>query len=176
MSNLNNDKIFAFTKKLPFSFDSLEEHLEPDVANDWLIIYDSLNAQIKKIHPAALFSASGAKGDIVTAVGHSFTVGNAVMLNGTTLAKAQANSQESAEVIGLVSALIDADTISIQSSGLITGLSGLTADTRYFLSPSSAGAMTSTEPSTSGHVSKPVLYAINSTSGFIISNMRGKVI
>jgi hypothetical protein len=59
--------------------------------------------------------------------------------------------------------------------GRITGLTGLTAGTVYFLSPSSAGALTATEPTTLGQVSKPLLVADTTTSGYLF-NFRGAVL
>jgi hypothetical protein len=54
-------------------------------------------------------------------------------------------------------------------------MSGLTDGTTYFLSPTTAGALTATEPTAVGQVSKPVFIA-NSTVGGIFVNMRGMLI
>lgn len=51
-------------------------------------------------------------------------------------------------------------------------LGTLVSDTTYFLSPSTAGLLTSTEPTTVGQISKPVLKTTSTTTG-IINNMRG---
>ena len=60
-------------------------------------------------------------------------------------------------------------------SGLVTGLSGLTAGTTYFLSTSSAGALQNADATTAGQISKPVFVAISTTSGYLI-NWRGKIV
>lgn len=51
-------------------------------------------------------------------------------------------------------------------------LGTLTSDTTYFLSPTTAGLLTATEPTTNGQISKPVLKTTSTTTG-IITNMRG---
>ena len=102
-------------------------------------------------------------------------MGNVLRHNGTTFVKAQADSAANAEAIGIVSEVIDTNNYVLKVTGFITGLSSLTAGTTYFLSPSSAGALTATEPSTSGQISKPVLIATSTTAGVFI-NMRGAVV
>lgn len=112
----------------------------------------------------------------VAQVAHGLAVGDVVKLSGSnTYAKAQANSAANAEVVGIVSAVADADNFTLTTGGEISGLSGLTANTVYYLSPSSAGALTATEPSTVGQVSKPILNAKTTTTGYVF-NMRGATV
>lgn len=111
----------------------------------------------------------------VAQTGHGLAVGDVVRHNGTNYVKAQADSATNAEVIGIVSAVADADHFTLLTEGQITGLSGLTAGTAHFLSATSAGALTATEPSTAGQVSKPVLVAYSTTAGVFV-NLRGAVI
>lgn len=107
---------------------------------------------------------------------HGFSVGNVLRLNGTsTYAKAQADSASDAETVGIVSSVVDPNNFVITVIGYVTGLSGLTANTVYFLDPSSAGALTATEPSANGQVSKPLLLADTTTSGYFY-NFRGQLI
>lgn len=107
--------------------------------------------------------------------GHGLSVGNVIRFNGTSYVKAQADSAANAEVIGIVTAVADADNFTYATGGPITGLSGLTAGTVYFLSPTSAGALTATEPSADGQVSKPLLDATSTTAG-VFFNYRGEVL
>jgi hypothetical protein len=51
-------------------------------------------------------------------------------------------------------------------------MTSLTAGSVYFLSPSTAGAITATEPTTEGQISKPVFVADSTTSGYFF-NFRG---
>lgn len=109
----------------------------------------------------------------ITQTAHGFAVGDWLYLNSTTYTKAIASSAAAAEVIGVVSVVTDANTFTLTLPGsYVTGLSGLTSGTVYFLSPSSAGAITATEPSTVGQVSKPLLTASSSSTGYVV-NMRG---
>lgn len=106
---------------------------------------------------------------------HGFAVGDVVYYTGSAWAKAKADAAATAEVVGIVSAVADANTFTLHFGGLITGLSGLTAGSVYFLSPSTAGALTATEPSTVGHISKPLLVAASTTTGYFF-NMRGALV
>lgn len=108
----------------------------------------------------------------ITQSSHGFAVGDWLYLNGSTYAKAQADSEAHAEVVGVVSAVQNVNSFTLTMSGRVTGLSGLTPGAAYFLSPSSAGAITTSETSTVGQVVKPVLIADTSTSGYVVI-MRG---
>ena len=105
---------------------------------------------------------------------NGFAVGDVLRNNGTDWVKAQANSAANAEVFGIVDTTGD-PVFSVTFSGYISGLSGLTAGAGHFLSPSSAGAVTATDPTTSGQVSKPVLVAITTTTA-VVQIQRGYVI
>ena len=107
---------------------------------------------------------------------HGFVVGDVLYVTGgDTYAKANANAVATAEVVGLVVAVPTTGTFTLLISGKITGLSGLTAGTLYFLSSSVAGESTATEPATAGHVSKPLFVAINATEGIWV-NYRGAIV
>lgn len=75
-------------------------------------------------------------------------------------------------MVGIVSAVADANNFTVQTSGRITGLSGLTPGTVFYLDDDTPGLLTATEPSDAGDVSKPLLIADTNTSGWIF-NMRG---
>lgn len=117
----------------------------------------------------------GGTTDRVTQVGHSFVVGDVLYLNGSTYAKAKADAANTAEVVGMVSRVIDSDTFEITLSGEVSGLSGLTVGEVYFLSAATAGAVSSTEPSVVGQVSLPVGVA-NSTTSMYVQPKRGILI
>jgi hypothetical protein len=120
--------------------------------------------------------ASAGVSENIAQAAHGLAVGDVVRLSGAgTYAKAQADSAANAEVIGVVSAVEDVDNFTVLVAGKISGLSGLTANTVYFLSAGTAGALTSTQPSSTGEVSKPVLISDSTTSGYILTH-RGAVI
>lgn len=106
---------------------------------------------------------------------HGFSVGNVLYYNGSSYVKAQANAASTAEVVGIVSVVIDANNFTLFMSGYLSTLSGLTAGTVYFLSDSVAGGYSSTEPSTVGYISRPLFVAVSTTAA-IVANFRGKII
>jgi len=112
---------------------------------------------------------------LITQATHGFIVGDVLRYSGSTLVKAQANNVANAEVVSIVSQVVDTNNFWVTSNGLVTGLSGLTAGTVYYLSPTTAGLLTSTEPTTTGQLSKPVLIAAGTTSGYF-HNFRGSVV
>lgn len=132
---------------------------------------------------ASLVEASGrvtisgiaAAAHTVVQSAHGFTLGQAVRYNGTAYVTAKADAAANADVDGLISSVVDVNTFVIQTSGYFTGLTGLVAGSDYFLDPTTAGALTSTEPSAANQVSKPILHADSTTSGYL-QNTRGLVI
>jgi hypothetical protein len=106
---------------------------------------------------------------------HGFVVGDVLRLSSGTYIKAQANSAAGAQAVGIVSEVPNNNNFSLTLSGYVTGLSGLTAGTVYYLSDSVAGALTATEPVTVGYISKQLFIATSTTAGYFF-NMRGLVI
>jgi hypothetical protein len=95
---------------------------------------------------------------------HGFVVGNVVCYTASGWFKAQANNLITACAEGVVSAVIDANNFTITYSGYISGLSGLTAGTLYYLSRITAGAVVSAEPSP---LSVPIFKALSTTEAVI---------
>lgn len=120
-------------------------------------------------------TGGGGSGEVVqreiTQNSHGFSVGQAVYLNGSTYTLADADTSAASEFVGLVTAVANANTFTLTTHGYVTGLSGLTAGAVYFLS-ATAGALTTTEPTTTGQISKPVFIAETTTTGYVV-NMRG---
>jgi hypothetical protein len=107
----------------------------------------------------------------VTQSSHGLVVGDVVRFDGTDYLKAKADTAAHAEVAGIVSAYIGVNDFTLLLGGYITGLAGLTAGSVHFLSETTAGAITTIEPS-SPYISKPVLIATSTTAGYFY-NMRG---
>jgi hypothetical protein len=109
----------------------------------------------------------------VNQTSHGFSVGDIVRISSSnTYTKSQADTAENAEVAGIVTAVADANTFTLTTQGQITVLSGLTAGSVYYLSPSSAGAYTATAPSTVNQIKKAVFYAVSATEA-IVYNLLG---
>lgn len=128
------------------------------------------------ISSAATGGSGAATVKSINQVAHGFAVGDVIRLSGTsTYAKAKADSVVNQEAIGMVSTVTDVDNFIVTTEGYVSGLSGLTANTVYFLDPSTAGAISATEPSTNGQVSKPLFISDTTSSGYFY-NMRGMLL
>ncbi len=112
----------------------------------------------------------------LTEVGHGYAGEEWIRINGVDLTvEAQADSAINSEVFGVVESVADVNNITVRVSGYTDQLSGLTGNTLYFLDPTTPGAITATEPTTNGQISKPVFLALNATSGIVLQ-YRGTVI
>jgi hypothetical protein len=111
----------------------------------------------------------------VNQASHGLSVGNVIKSTGaTTFGKAQANSAANAEVVGFVTAVADTDNFTYTTHGIVTtGVPAQAAGTVMFLDPSTAGAMTTTEPSTTGQISKPVAVIEENAIRMLFNNLRG---
>ena len=104
------------------------------------------------------------------------------VIGANTYAKAIASAANTAEVVGMVSRIIDSTpatfTFEITLSGEVSGLGSptpLVPGEVYFLDPTTAGGFTTTEPSTIGQVSVPVGVA-SSTTTMYVAPKRGVVV
>ncbi len=130
---------------------------------------------------------------VITQAGHGLTFGTIVMHNGTKFVAAKADSIANAEVVGMVSNVIDSGHFELTTHGYVSGnnfkfvtytggippytirTGPVVAGSVYFLNDAAAGYMSTTEPSITGHVSKPLFIATSTTTGYFF-NWRGVVI
>lgn len=99
--------------------------------------------------------------------GHGFSVGQILRHNGTAYALAQADTEANSRVVGIVTTVVDPNTFVYTHSGVVTDLLGLTAGSAYYLDDTTAGAFTSTPPSS---IQQPVFVATSATTAvFFIS-------
>jgi hypothetical protein len=124
-------------------------------------------------------SAGGMVVTVTTASPHGFTagdVGSPLYLNGSTYAKAKADAANTAEVVGIFSKYLTGSMFELTLAGEVTNASwSLTTGENYFLSAATAGAITSSEPSTIGQVSVPLGVAASATKLYF-SPKRGVVV
>ncbi len=112
----------------------------------------------------------------VSQTSHNLVVGDLVYNNGSAFVPAVASAAATAEVAGMVSAVPSGNAFTLSLGGEVTGLSaGMSAGIVYFLSPSTSGAMTATEPTTVGDISKPVFIATGTSTGILLQ-MRGAAV
>lgn len=108
--------------------------------------------------------------DRIVQSSHGFSVGQALYtINGEfDLALASNTNPERAEVLGVVSNVIDADTFDIVYEGRVSGLTGLNPGSVYFLSPLIPGHLTTNKPSGLS-IAKPVMVAIDSSEAVVVN-------
>lgn len=141
-----------------------------------MIRYDTTASAFQGFDGTAWSSIGGATTiDRVTQASHGFVAGDVLYMNGATYAKAKADVAATAEVVGMVSRVIDASTFELTICGEVSGLSGLIAGENYFLSAATAGALTAVEPSVVGQISLPMGVA-SSTTSFYVAVKRGAVV
>lgn len=113
-------------------------------------------------------SGGGASVEVVQA-DHGFAVGDVLYFDGSSYAKAKADAENTAEVVGIVSEVVDTGNFVATTAGYIEeGLSGLTAGSVYYLSADDPGALSLVEPLVVGQVSRPVLLATAADKGFVL--------
>ena len=116
--------------------------------------------------------------------GHLLTandLGTPMYLLGGTYTAARADSSDMAEVVGLVHSIVDSNYFYLAIGGevplttTVTGGESITAGKVFFLSPTTAGRLTETEPTVVGHVSKPIGICVD-TGNIAFYNYRGSVV
>jgi len=112
---------------------------------------------------------------ITTATAHGLQFGMPVRYSGTAYVAAQASDGSAAEVVGIVSAVYSSLQFEITFLGeifgdfsVVNGGQPLIPGSTYYLSPYTAGFITSVQPTGSGLVHKAVLVATSTTSAIVL--------
>lgn len=136
----------------------------------------ALRAQLSRVEgmaraqvPTSFAGAPAATTLVVTQASHGFAVKDPVRYNGTSWVKSTADTAANAIVAGIVTTVINANTVIVTTGGYAAGLSGLTAGSVYYLD--TTGGLTATAPA----IAVPVLMADSTTSGVIIAGSGGGV-
>ena len=113
---------------------------------------------------------SGSSGLVVNQVAHGFSTGQVVYYTGSTWALAKADSSSTLG-IGIVS-VIDVNNFTLNLVGLIPGVSvgatGLTTGQYYFVSDTTSGLLTVTEPVSSTSYSNPLMFALSASTALAL--------
>ena len=134
-----------------------------------ILCWDSTTKKVELTTGGGGSTASGERiSKTITQASHGFTVKDVVGFSGTTYNKAIADGTYDGEVLGLVTSVPDGSTFVLTQAGYVTGLTSLVANTTYFLSDATAGLLTTTEPTTEGSISKTVLFANSTTTGWVL--------
>ena len=116
----------------------------------------------KTITVAGGATSTGTTTDI-TQSSHGFVAKDAIRHNGSSWVKAQADDN-STLALGIVTAVADSNTFTVAQAGRFTISShGLTVGQWYYLSSSSAGGLTATEPT----ISQPIVYVESASVIFV---------
>ena len=107
----------------------------------------------------------------VAQAAHGLAVGEMVRHNGIAYVKAQADSLANSQVVGMVSAVADADNFTLTTAGLVTGLAGRTAGSLYYLSAITAGAALASAPTGYGQPARAIYIAVSTTSVILVSEL-----
>ncbi len=108
--------------------------------------------------------------ETVTQTDHMLSVEDVVRKSGNIWIKAQADSTINAEALGIVTNRHNANEFTVTFNGKITCLTGKEPDTVYYLSPTTAGLLTSTKPNI-GQVVKSMIFTDSDTSGYMLNHL-----
>ena len=109
----------------------------------------------------------------ITSGTSGYTFGSVVRINSSGYTTAKANDPDSAEVVGVISSRntsYSVVTLAGRINGDFTQVAGgtLSPGCIYFLSGTTSGYITTSEPNTLGYVSKPVILGIGETAGVVL--------
>lgn len=111
---------------------------------------------------------------LIRQVAHPFSLGYPIRVTGDNLyGIATASGEATADVVGIVTRIVDANNFELTTHGVITG-GWITANNTYYLS-TTTGTLSTTAASQSGQVHKPLLVAFGSNSG-LFNNWRGFIV
>jgi len=127
-----------------------------------------VSGQIQQLQSGDTLSGPFAETEYVTLTNDdasSHGIGDVVYIDAADgVKKAKADAAGTANAFGFATATIaNAATGSYQSSGILAGLSGLTSGSTYYLSAATAGAMTTTAPTTVGQYVVRLGVAVSTT-------------
>lgn len=122
---------------------------------------------------------NGTMGIPISQTGHNLVVGNVVRVGGSGYVKALADNAGNAEVVGIVTAQPDNNNFTLTVSGYIGDASIVpneAAGTVLFLSDTTSGLLTSTEPADANEISKPVCIITTQNTEMVMIMHRGEII
>jgi hypothetical protein len=111
----------------------------------------------------------------VTQASHGFVAGDALYCSGANAyTKANADAAATADVVGVVAVNVGVNDFTLCTSGkMTTGVPAVAAGSVLFLSDTTAGALTTTEPTAVGHISLPIAIVTENAVSMIVYSWRG---
>ena len=101
-------------------------------------------------------------------ISHGFNVNNVLGWSGGTYNKPIADGSYDGEILGIVTKRYNANCFNLTQAGYVTGLTGMSVNTTYFLSDTVAGQLTPIKPIINGHIVKSIILADTTNSGWVL--------
>lgn len=142
----------------------------PTVSGAGYLVFDSTNSDLYCWNGSSWDNLNSVS--VANSVENSYTASGAIAARDVvyisaadSLSKAKADAAGTAQAVGFAQVgASDTAPVLLRSEGIITGFSGLTAGARYYLSGSTAGAITASVPNSSGNTIVQVGYARSATA------------
>jgi len=152
----------------------------PTTGGEGHLVWDSTNNQLYAWNGSVWDNLSIA--DSANSVLNTYTADEALSARDVlyisaadNVSKALANNTSQSYAMGLAKAsAADTAPVEVQSEGVMTGFTGLTAGSRYYLDASTAGAITSSIPTGTGNTVVQVGYAKSTTALHIHIEQMGR--
>jgi hypothetical protein len=143
-----------------------------DLNNNFYTLYTLVTAT------SAGSGSGGSTNILVNQTGHGLSAGQVIRLSATNVfVTALADSPQNAEAVGIVRTINNPNEFVYTQTGVTTfGVPAVSAGTVLFLSNTVAGALTATEPTQAGSISKPMAIVLESGVSMEILSMRGFLI
>lgn len=141
----------------------------PTTGGEGHMVWDSTNNKLMVWDGSAWMdvSSTGTATDVLNSYTAQVTIAARDVVyisSANNVSPALANNTSQSYAIGFANgAAAPAASVGVKTDGIIGGFSGLTAGSRYYLSPSVAGAITATVPNGSGNTVVQVGYAKSAT-------------
>jgi len=106
----------------------------------------------------------------ITQVSHGFAVGDVLSVNVSgQYVLARADALATAQAVGMVKESVTVNQFILSTAGLATSLPfAVTPGSWHYVSPTTAGDLTTTVPSSGGEYVTPVLFGVSANSGLIM--------
>ncbi|HEY4360334.1 MAG TPA: tail fiber protein [Bryobacteraceae bacterium] len=136
---------------------------------DLMLVYENASGLLKKV----LYSDAVPSTNLtrlqqsINQASHGFAVGDIIYYTGSAYSKAKADASGTVHAVGVVSAVADANNFTFINEGVITGLTSLSSGSIYYLSGATAGASTTTAPTTAGQFDKQIFIATSTTTAYV---------
>jgi hypothetical protein len=142
-----------------------------------VLIRNEVTGQIEYVEKTDIINNSQAIQKNITQAAHGFSVGQVVASSGSTYVLGIADGIQTAEIFGVVTESASTNQFQVTFAGYVSGLTSasLTLDSLYYLSPDTAGGLTTVQPITGTTISKPILYTHTTDEAMILQH-RGIVI